>query len=695
MTGAQRLKRVFHIGIETCRACAGAVRILAAIEDPVVLERIRTPRDPKAAAVGTGLLPQGRAPPPAVGFDCISKPGHSNPVAAASQQRHGFDLPSGWNSPGIAGQVEMERGRHPQWRRNAGRFRGHREGEWLLVACGLPVDFGGKGIYPSYTGESSYWHWVPSEPRVADQPEPTVSVYRPRSHRPSRARKGFLHSSYKDAEGLTDERNMRLKHVSVVYVVAFLLVFIGQKAAWAEADGRGIVILQNAALIITMDPERGQGPLGVVEGADLVIEKDTITALHDHGKDGPAEVPANAQLVDASDMIVMPGFVDTHNHLWQSAIRGCGTDQELEGWLRDCMFKTAARLSQDDAYAFVRLSTLDLIDTGITTVVDWAIIPPRAVPGDVQALQESRLRYVFVYFDWDCTAEDCSRAAETRKAIIELKKSQIDPDPLGTLQVASHPVVFSEPAIKNMAELAKELGLTFNVHLCTSQHEPCGKANEKYASSISLLERYGAINNRLMTNHAIHLTDGEIGMLAKRGVRVTHSPLSNMRLADGITKLPKMRAAGMRLGLGLDGGANDTSDMFSVMRAAVGLQRAIYRDAQVYPGVDDVIRLATLGGAEVLGLENQIGSLTPGKQADVIVIDPYAINFAPRQNWPSQIVFNGQPRNVKYVFVAGRMLKRDGRVLANTVEAVQRAERAARNIRQKDKALDDGFPINW
>jgi 5-methylthioadenosine/S-adenosylhomocysteine deaminase len=154
-----------------------------------------------------------------------------------------------------------------------------------------------------------------------------------------------------------------------------------------------------------------------------------------------------------------------------------------------------------------------------------------------------------------------------------------------------------------------------------------------------------------------------------------------MRLASGIIRLPEMHTRGMKVGLGYDGGTNDTSDMFNTMRTAVGLQRAKSLDAKIYPGVEDVLRMATLGGAEVLGLDDQIGSLTPGKKADVIIINPETVNFAPKVDWVGQLVFNGQPRNVETVFVNGRALMRNGRFVGvNADKVIDEAQAAVERI---------------
>jgi 5-methylthioadenosine/S-adenosylhomocysteine deaminase len=150
-----------------------------------------------------------------------------------------------------------------------------------------------------------------------------------------------------------------------------------------------------------------------------------------------------------------------------------------------------------------------------------------------------------------------------------------------------------------------------------------------------------------------------------------------MRLASGIMRYPDIQEAGLRIGLGLDGGTNDTTDAFNNMRAAVGLQRATTLDADQSPTVAEVLRAATLGGAEALDMQHKIGSLTRSKQADLIVIEQRALNFAPLLRPVNQIVFNSQPQHVEWVFVAGRALKEKGRVTGVDQGAVLKAAQVA------------------
>jgi 5-methylthioadenosine/S-adenosylhomocysteine deaminase len=427
-------------------------------------------------------------------------------------------------------------------------------------------------------------------------------------------------------------------------------------------------LIRNAALILTMDSTIGAGELGVIEAADVLLVGDKIAAVGKHLRED------GGRIVDATGKIVMPGFVDVHNHLWQSLIRGCQADQDLIGWLETCVFPLANPTitpSATEVYAGVRLSTLDLLMTGVTTVVDWShSFSPAFVRGNIRALQESGLRFVFAY------------RGTANPAVLDdikwVKKDLIDPHPRASFQIASHPGASSRllPHLQAMSSLATELGVKLHVHLL----ENIAQRQDDAIKGLALAD---ALGPNLLGAHAIHLLDEEITLLGQKGVRVAHNPLSNMRLASGIIRLPALHQAGVKVGLGLDGGTNDTSDMFNTMRVAVGLQRATSLQASVFPTVSEVLRMATLGGAEVLDMAAHIGSLTPGKQADVLILNPGGANFAPRLNWINQLVFNGQPANVDWVFVDGQPLKADGRVVdVDPSPIMQAAETGARRIKE-------------
>ena len=428
--------------------------------------------------------------------------------------------------------------------------------------------------------------------------------------------------------------------------------------------GGGGYLIQNASLVLTMDPNLGdRSILGQLENVDVLIVGDQIAAVGVN-----LSAPSVVNVIDGRGMIVMPGFVDTHDHLWQSLIRGCAADDDLNGWLNRCVLPlNTSPFSETDAYVGVRLSTTGLIDTGVTTAVDFShAFNPGFVRGNLRALTDSKMRFVFAMFGAQSDGSD----------IIAAKQEFIDGNPLATLQVATHPAPFRATHVENMTAVALSLGVKLHVHLL----ENISQVDE---DPLGVLQTAGAfaLGRDLYTAHSIHLSDRNIKTLKTLNAAVSHQPLSNMRLASGIMRYPEMQAAGIRIGLGLDGGTNDTVDALNNVRAATGLQRAKSLDEHGSPTVEEVLRAATMGGAEVLDMESEIGSLTPGKQADVIVIDTQVLNFAPVLRPVAQIVFNGQTQNVQWVFVAGRVLKENGKVQGvNERKLVEAAQAATDHI---------------
>lgn len=433
--------------------------------------------------------------------------------------------------------------------------------------------------------------------------------------------------------------------------------------AGAGFDGSGRIVIRNTSLVLTMDPKLGEGPVGWLEDADVLIDRDRIAAV---GKNLPV---GDARILDGHGKIVLPGFVDVHNHLWQALIRGCATDKDLQGWLSGCVLPLyGPSISGADGYAGARLATLDVISSGVTTVTDWShAFNTDFARGDLRALEDSRLRFVFAYA--------ANRQPATLAEIRRVKRESIDPNPLAHLQVAVHPTTANYENTVAAQRLAEELGVVLNVHLHESPADPA-------TGQMDTLRRAGALRPGLLTNHDVQMTDAELDELTAHDVRVAHNPLSNMRLASGIARIPDMRARNIKIGLGLDGGTNDSSDMFADMKAAVGLQRALSHDPTRFPTPPDVLRMATLGGAEVLGLDGEIGSLTPGKKADLQLINPAAVDFAPELDWISQLVFNAQPANVEWVFVAGRALKRDGRIVGDQSRVIADAQAASDRVQR-------------
>ncbi|WJV44148.1 amidohydrolase family protein [Streptomyces flavofungini] len=433
----------------------------------------------------------------------------------------------------------------------------------------------------------------------------------------------------------------------------------GPAAAAPERPGQA-TLLRGAALVLTMDPRIGEGDLGLLKDADVLLQHGRIAKV---GR--KLEAPRGARVRDVSGRFVLPGFVDIHNHLWQSSIRGGCSDQDLVGWLKSCNLSTLPKIDPAGMYAFVRLAALDALQAGVTTLVDWVHAMPYASSERyVQALDDAGLRFVY--------AMASAKGAEDQ--VRTVKERLLDPLPLASAQVAVHARRGSIDSLRASWKQAEDLGLMLNSHVL--EHR-----TDRDEEQIAALREVGAFGPALLMNHAVHLSREEIALVGDHDVRVAHCPLSNMRLASGVMPLPQLHKAGVKMGLGHDGGTNDTSDMFALMKAAVGLQRAVHEDPQIQPTLPAVLRMGTLGGAEAIGMADQVGSLTPGKRADVLVLDPGTLNFAPRFDWTSQIVLNGQPPNVTDVYVDGRLRKSGGALVGvDTEKVVLAAERAAARL---------------
>ncbi|MBY5945029.1 amidohydrolase family protein [Photobacterium rosenbergii] len=396
------------------------------------------------------------------------------------------------------------------------------------------------------------------------------------------------------------------------------------------------LLIKDASLIISME-STDKDLTGRLYEKDILVEDGQIKAI------GKNLVADNAKVVNASGKIVMPGLIDVHNHLWQSTIRGCGIDKNVKDWLPPCVFPISFNYQQ--AYDAVTLSTLDLINTGVTTVVDWShAYNAKFVEGNVQALQDSGMRYVYTY-----------NLNPLNNAHAKVTKAQVDKDTLGTFHLASHPAGYMQDTVQNAVDMAKEMETTLNFHYAENKKD---RLDEQTATLINT----NATDVRLVLNHVVDVNDEEIDMMAKTGAKVSYNALSNMRLASGVAPVEKMYKAGIDIGMGLDGGTSDNSNYFALMKAAIGLQRAYHQDPSVFPTVEDVLYLSTMGGAKVIGMEEKIGSLAVGKRADLIILNPATTNMGVNHDELAQIAFNAEPVNVEYVVVEGNILKDEGQL---------------------------------
>ncbi len=420
------------------------------------------------------------------------------------------------------------------------------------------------------------------------------------------------------------------------------------------------LIIQNA-LVVTADAAGTVIRDGAVAVRDGCIAR--IGTSAEVGTDA-------AELVDAGGMILMPGLVNTHCHAADSLFRGLVEDLPLEPWLQTVWKAERAILSPETVRLGATLGLAELLLGGVTTVMDMFWHPHQTVA----AARELGIRVSTggIFFDGpgiDGHAE-AQRVADAERFFAEYAGAEdVLPGafPHGAYTVGPDNLM----AAKLTAEAA---GGLFCTHAAETRAEQADIANRYGRSVIRHLEHLGLLDARTVLAHCVWLDDEEIAILARTGATVSHNPVSNLKLASGIARIPDMLAAGVRVTLGTDGAISGNDlDMWMALRLAATLHKgATLRADAVSTG--QALRMVTLDGAAALGAADRIGSLEPGKFADMILIDLNRPHAAPLFDPLTHLVYSTAKSDVRHVWVSGRQVVRDGALtrgdLAGTLAAV-------------------------
>ncbi|MEV0380086.1 amidohydrolase family protein [Nonomuraea sp. NPDC050643] len=406
-------------------------------------------------------------------------------------------------------------------------------------------------------------------------------------------------------------------------------------------------LIKNGVVIDT-EPE----PV-VLGRADVRVEDGVIAEV---GPDLPG-VPG-AEVIDATGRIVLPGFVDTHRHTWQAAIRAVAPDVDFPGYMRRIVGELSVRYRPEDVHIGNLAGALECLDTGVTTLLDWSHIQrsPDHTDAAVLALRESGVRAVFGY----CHGGDTAGLAGATRRVRELLP---DASGLVTMALAARgPEIAGEEHALAEWRLAEELGLPVTSHL---GHSPDGAG-----AGLTFLESNGLLAVPTTFVHALHYTDEEFKRIAGSGGSVSLAPVDEMNLAMGYPATGRARAAGVPTGLGADTVVCAPGDMFSLMRTIHLLERGRPDGAGLGFTTRDALRMATIEGAEVLGMSDVIGSLRPGKQADLVLLRTDALGMSAAHDPIGAVVLNADTASVDTVLVAGRVVKRGGQLLHHDLATI-------------------------
>lgn len=399
-----------------------------------------------------------------------------------------------------------------------------------------------------------------------------------------------------------------------------------------------------------------------VEPAGAVLEQHAVAL-----RDGRIEqvLPAAEALkkyldyphVELADHVLIPGLVNAHTHAAMSLMRGLADDLPLERWLQEHIWPAETRHVSP---RFVRDGTIlacaEMLRGGITCFNDMYFFPEAALEAALEAGMRAALGLIVIDFP---TAYASDPADYLRKGLALRDRHR--EQPLVSFCLAPHaPYTVSDPTFRQVATLAAELDLPVHLHVHETENEIERSLAEHGVRPLERLRRLGLLGPGLIAVHAVHLEQNEIQLLARDGCSVAHCPSSNLKLASGFAQVEALRSAGVNLCLGTDGAAsNNRLDLFAEMRTAALLAKAVARDAQAMPA-HAVLRAATLGGARALGLGARIGSIEPGKSADLVAVALRAPELAPCYDPVSHLVYAAGREHVTHVWVDGELRVRDG-----------------------------------
>jgi 5-methylthioadenosine/S-adenosylhomocysteine deaminase len=410
----------------------------------------------------------------------------------------------------------------------------------------------------------------------------------------------------------------------------------------------------------------------IIRGGYVTVRDGVITGM---GAGAPARIEPG-WLIDAHDTVLMPGLVNAHTHLYQVLLRAIWEDIPLFPWLRK-IYGAAQALLPEHFYAGTLLGCLESLKGGVTTICEHNFLNPNpdCAPETVRALRESGVRSVFARTIMDtgeivpnCVKEKPDAAFKLVESIVGGARKTFSETQTRKLSFMTGP---NTPPINASPELLRQLrafadsnAIGISAHVAESAsvldyvRQHCSAPGV-----VAYLRQFDIPGDNTIFAHSVHISLEEIQLLKQTGTSVSHNPVSNMMLGDGVAPVREMLAEGVNVALGTDGAAsNHSQDMFETMKAASLLQKVHHRD----PGVIDpysVLKMATVGGARALGLSDLCGTIEEGKRADLILVDIHAPHIQPVNHLFSQLVHCAKSTDVSTAIVDGCLLMKNREML--------------------------------
>jgi cytosine/adenosine deaminase-related metal-dependent hydrolase len=432
-------------------------------------------------------------------------------------------------------------------------------------------------------------------------------------------------------------------------------------------------LLLRGGYVLSMDDKVGE------MAADVLVEDGCLAAI------APTLEVEDAEVLDVAGHVVMPGFVDTHRHTWQTPFRGVCADWTLDEYFRGIRMTVSPNCSAADVYAGNYVGALEALDAGVTTVLDFSHCnnSPEHADAALGGLRDAGIRAMFAYGYFAApVAEPAFAQHEQRLGDARRIRERELPSDDGLVTMG---IALTEcgllPFEQTIAEArsARELDLPMVLHTGCSW-------GLLVTEGIPELDHHGLLGPDQVHVHCNTLDERDFRRLAENDCKVSSSPETEIQMGMGHPVIRRAMAHGIRPSLSCDVMSSNSGDMFAQMRLGLQFERCMRNDVfnaenrmpdRLDLTVRDALRWATVNGAHAMRLERRIGSLTPGKQADIIVIGGSRLNMTPMADPVGCLVAQANPSNVEHVFVAGRFVKRDGALVGIDLDAASELARTA------------------
>ena len=407
----------------------------------------------------------------------------------------------------------------------------------------------------------------------------------------------------------------------------------------------------------------------------LLIKDDLIAEISDEIDDSNAD-----KIIDAEGKILLPGLINTHTHLSMTLFRGLADDLSLDSWLNDHIWPMEANLNGDYCYIGALLGAVELIKSGTTTFSDMYFY----MEDVARAVDDAGIRAVLSYGMIDFgDAERREAEIKENMALYDACNGMAD----GRIKVffgPHSPYTASEELLVKVRELADEHNIGIHIHVSETQKEINDSLDERGIRPFEYLEKIGFLGPDVVAAHCVWLSDEEIEIIKKHGVKVSHNPCSNMKLASGVAPVSKLIENDICVSIGTDGASsNNNLDLIEELKTASLLQKVSTLDPKVLTS-DEAIEMATIKGAEALGLGDEIGSIEVGKKADIILIDTNSANMVPdSSSLSSNVIYSANGSNVDTTICNGKILMENKKLTTlDEDEIYAKAKQAIKELKE-------------